>query len=792
MLEFVILSTDSKGMHFPRRGQILTLATLGACFCSSGSPLAAESLPPSPSNDSPRVEADPSLGPALKPTLLLPQKREGNEPRPTFVAADRISGKTDVETVLEGNVELRQIGKVLTTDHLVYWDAEDEIEAQGHVRLTTKDDVITGPKLRLKLGDSVGYFDEPQYVITRQPPRAKPGEVLAPTTGTGHAKRIDFEGEDHYRLSDATYSTCAAGDPDWYARAASMTLDYEREEGEASDATLLFKGVPMLYTPWLSFSLNNQRRSGLLTPTFGSTSQSGLEMSLPYYWNIAPNMDATVAPRVMSKRGVQWDGEFRYLDFNYSGTLRGEYLPNDLITHTTRSMYSVQHREDFGRGFSGSLDLNGVSDDAYFSDLSSSITNIAQNNLLRQGVLSYNSSWWNANVMAQSFQTLQDPALPPVVVPYHRLPQLSLNANRADFPLGSSFAFKAEYVNFSNPSTVAGTRTTFYPQLSLPLQTAAFFITPKIGLSSTSYSLERQDPGTPARLTRNLPIVSVDSGVVMERKTGWFGRNLTQTLEPRLYYLYVPTRDQHLIPMFDTGLADFNFAQIFSDNRYSGGDRIGDANQLTAALTSRLVDPESGAELLRGMIGQRYYFTQQEVTAPGEIARTSKASDFLAAISGQVLPKTFVDTAWQYNLQQGQTNRLSLTGRYLPELGKVLNAGYRYNRDLITPLNDEKQIDLSAQWPLSGHWYGVGRYNYSLLDKRVIETVGGLEYDGGCWLARVVLHRMATATGTSSTGFFVQLELNGFASIGSSLVDTLKRSIPGYGRINQPAAATTF
>ena len=763
---------------------------LAACFCSMGNTSAAEILPPPRSEPSP-AEAYASDGPVLKMTQRLPQVREDHEPRPTFVAADKIIGKTDVETVLEGDVELRQLGKVLTTDRLTYWSDRDEVEALGRVRLTTDVNVITGPKLRLKLDDNIGYFDEPQYSITQQAPHANTGEALPPTTGSGHAKRIDFEGEDHYRLSDATYSTCSASNPDWYARAVNISLDYERDEGEASDATLIFKGVPMLYTPWLSFSLNNQRKSGILTPTLGSTSKSGLEMSLPAYWNIAPNMDATIAPRVMSKRGVQWDGEFRYLEDNYSGTLRGEYLPDDQVTHTTRSMFAIQHKENFGRGFSGSLDLNGVSDNTYFSDLSTNISNIAQSNLLRQGTLSYGSSWWNARIMAQSFQTLQDPALPPLVEPYHRLPQLILKANRSDLLLGSDFAFKAEYVNFSNPTLVAGKRSTLYPQLSLPLQSSAFYFTPKIGLSSTSYSLERQDPATPAQLTRNLPIASVDSGVVFERNTDWFGPLLTQTLEPRLYYLYVPARDQHLIPVFDSGLADFNFAQIFSDNRYSGGDRIGDANQITTALSSRLIDPASGAELIRAMIGQRYYFTQQEVTLPGEIPRASKASDLLAAVSGQVLPKIFVDSAWDYNLQQGQTNRLSLTGRYLPEIGKVLNAGYRYNRDLITAVNGEKQIDLSAQWPLSGHWYGVGRYNYSLLDKRIIETVGGLEYDGGCWLGRIVLHRMATATGSSSTGFFIQLELNGFASIGSNSMDLLKRNIPGYGRINQSGATSS-
>lgn len=765
-------------MHFPRRVKLPATLLAAACF---GTALAAELPMPAPRVVEQRLTVLP---------LASTQVANGQlqVPAPTTIWADRISGQNDVKAVAEGNVELRKLDKDLRTDHLTYWENQDEVEAQGSVRLTTSQDVITGPKLRLKLSDNTGYFEQPQYAIKRPPLAAGSPQRGVTVTGNGHARRIDFEGKNRYRLTDATYSTCGPDDPDWYARAGSMNLDYDRQVGAASDATLVFKGVPILYTPWLSFSLNNQRKSGFLSPTFGSTSTSGLEFSLPYFWNIAPNMDMTISPRVMSKRGVQWGGEFRYLEQNYSGQLQAEYLPKDLITHQTRSSYSFQHNQNFGRGFSGSLNLNGVSDDSYFTDLSTRMANIAQNNLPRQGVISYGSSWWSASAMVQNFQTLQDPALPPMVTPYHRLPQLALTASRSDLPLGATFSFNGEYVNFSHPTSVLGQRITLYPQLALPLQTAAFYLTPKIGFSSTHYVLDRQAAGTPAQLSRNLPIVSVDSGVTFERQTDWFGQHLTQTLEPRLYYLYVPVRDQHLIPVFDSGLADFNFAQIFSENRYSGGDRIGDANQVTMALTSRLVDPDSGAELLRGMIGQLYYFKQQQVTLPGEIPRTAKTADMLAALSGKIWPKTTVDAAWQYNPNENRTNRLTLGWRYQPELGKVLNAGYRFNRDTITPSNDEKQFDISAQWPIVGAWHGVGRYNYSLLDKRIIETVGGVEYNGGCWLGRIVLQRLATATGTSSTAFFVQLELNGFASLGLNPLDTLKRSVPGYGRINQPGA----
>ena len=762
---------------------------------ANAGPPQAEQRTPLPASYPARPQANGLPEPRLKPSpLLVPLPRDNHDPLPTFISANRVSGKTDVESVAAGNVELRRFGKVLTTDHLTYWENDDEVEALGNVRLTMDQDHISGPKLRLRLKDSVGYFEQPQYSITRPAPVAasashEPAQPQPLTTGTGHARRIDFEGKEHYRLTDATYSTCRASDPDWYVRAGSMNLDYDRQVGTASNAALVFKGVPVLYAPWLSFSLNNQRKSGFLSPSFGTTTSSGPEVSLPYFWNMGPNMDATVTPRVMARRGTQVGGEFRYLSFNYSGQMNAEYLPNDHLTHTDRSNISVRHVQNFGDGFSGSLNLNRVSDDTYFTDLASRIAVTSQINLPRQGTLSYSSSWWSANIMAQRFQTLQDPALPPVVIPYDRLPQLTVNAYRADLPLGGAFTFGGEYVDFRHPTSVLGKRTTLYPQFSLPLQTAAFYVTPKVGLHATSYSLERQAPGTPAKISSSVPVFSVDSGVTFERKVDWFGQNLTQTLEPRLFYLYVPNRDQSQIPIFDTGLADFNFAQIFSENRYSGGDRFGDANQLTAAITSRLVDPVTGSELLRGLIGQLYRFKQQEVTMPGEVAPIGKAADFLAALSGEVLPKTYIDTAWQYSPQDNRTNRLSIGGRYQPEVGKVINAGYRYSRDLVNPvsqINQINQIDISAQWPLSGGWYGVGRYNYAISSGSVIESMGGLEYNGGCWVGRFVLQRLATATGTASTGLFVQLELNGFSSIGSNPLEVLKRDIAGYSRINQP------
>lgn len=735
---------------------------------------------------------------------------------PTLVTARNISGVNEVEVIATGEAELRRADDTLRAERIIYRQDEDEVEAVGDVRLTSPDSIIRGPRLRMRMADSTGEFESPIYTIRSLPkdvpepaltmgglPAVGPdgqvyattGKMLprAPVTASGSAERLEFRGEDLYHLKKATYSTCQSSQRDWELVVDELDLDYTTATGVARHVAVRFKDVPFLYTPWLSFPLNNERKSGLLTPTIGTTSKSGLEITAPWYWNIAPNMDATIAPRLMTRRGLQLNTEFRYLDYTYNGQARVEYLPDDKLAKRDRYGYALLHNQNLGHGFSTALNLNGVSDDDYFSDLSTRVAAVSQGNLLRQGILNYGGSWYGAALNVQTYQTLAD--LPS---PYRRLPQLTGTANRHDLPLGLAFNVNAEHVNFDHPTELLGKRTTFYPQLSLPLTTAAFWLTPKVGFHSTSYQLSGQErlaatdyrKTVPTKQDRALPIFSVDGGFVMERDTDWFGRALLQTLEPRAFYLYVPTRDQSNVPVFDTGVASFSYAQMFAENRYAGGDRIANANQITLALTSRLLDPTSGAELLRATLGQLHYFTLQDVTLPGETARTGRSADILAALSGQVMPKTYADFGWQYNPRDKLTERLAVGGRYHPAPGKIFNAGYRFTRDLLG------QIDVSGQWPLTGvigpGWSGVGRYNYSTKEKRVIETIAGLEYSAGCWVGRFVVQRLATIADKPTSAVFFQLELNDFSRIGSNPLELLRRNIPGYGVINQPTADPVF
>jgi LPS-assembly protein len=779
----------------------------------------------------------------IESMTVLPPSEGDPAPRPVFLSALRMTGKADREFVAEGEVELRKTGSTVNADLMTYWPLEDEVEAQGRVRLRQGEDVMTGPKMRLRMEDQIGHFEQPFYRIKHQSllgrkrveDREKSDrqvvalanasswnsgfgdkvELSSTTESRGEAKRIDFEGENHYRLLDNTFTTCPIDNDAWYVQTSELKLDYDREVAEGRNATVYFQDVPFLYTPWFSFSLNDQRKSGFLPPSIGTNSDDGFEFQQPYYWNIAPNLDATISPRVMSKRGIQFDNEFRYLNAAlggvYEGKLKAEYLPGDRLRDgDNRYAFSLTHNQSTNKGFTGSINYTKASDDDYYTNLSSDISGSSQTQLLQQGMLSYGSDWWSASVNFQQYQTLQSDKNNPVLEQYRMLPQITFGGRRLDFH-GMDVNLLGQYTRFDiqrreqfSSIFPDGRRTVLYPQVSLPYIRPGGYVTPKLGVNYRRYSLSGEALGRPDSISVALPVFSVDSGMTFERSSRWFGRDYTQTLEPRLYYLNIPYKDQSRIPLFDTALADFNFAQIFSENQFSGWDRVSNARQLTAALTSRLVEPESGGEVMRAMIGQRFHFTRSKVNldriaVAGEDEKWNR-SDFLAAFSGQILPKVFVDTAWQFDPDDRRSQRYSLEMRYRPEPGKVLNAAYRRNRETSSPIN---QVDVSGQWPLFGRWHGVGRLNYSFKDDgtvlstggqggRIIESITGLEYNGGCWILRGVVRRQALTSEDASTAFYVQLELSGLGRIGSNPLSLLRRNVQGYGLIGKDDSRSVF
>jgi len=770
------------------------------------------------------------LGKKKAPSLLdtappKPVRGDKDESYPLFVIADHIDGRLDEVTEAEGDVELRKAGSLIFADKVTYWPLEDEVDANGNVRMLQEGAEINTPHLRMKLSEQIGFAERADYYIVREVPskfyarqrvvRAKaaannaltssvpmmlnvsnsyglttttPEQATRPSEGSGQAERIDFQGENQIHLTSATYSTCKPGRPDWYLQASEMHLDYDEEVGDAKHASVWFKDVPIFYFPAASFSLNSQRHSGFLHPVFSASTKNGLDFTTPYYWNIAPNYDATIYPRYMDKRGLQLGVEVDYLGYNYKGESRVEYMPNDEVEDRKRYAYRFKHRQTFGRGFSGVLNWNGVSDDLYWQDMSSRLLQTSQTQLPKQAILNYTPfSWLQTSTQVLRYQTLQTDPANPITPPYFLEPQINVVGYKPNV-LKTDLSLISQYSRFTHPDKVNGERFVFYPQVSLPVVHPAFQITPKFGLHMTGYSLDRPVSGTESTsFSRVLPTFTLDSTVVFERESKWLDTDYIQTLEPRLYYVNIPYKDQSnaKFPIFDTGLTDFNFAQIFSENRYSGFDRINDANQLTAALTTRLLDANTGVERFKAMIGQRYYFKPQQISIPGEIARPANFSNLVASATGLVLPKTYADVAWEYNYNAGTTERFSAGTRFQPELGKVLSASYRYASDPLTQESTVSQVDIAGQWPISAQWYAVGRYNYSLRDRQLLEAIAGVEYNAGCWATRVVAQRLEAVSGTPNTSIFFQLELTDFSSIGSNPIALLRRSVPGYGKTNE-------
>ncbi|HEX4326907.1 MAG TPA: LPS-assembly protein LptD [Burkholderiales bacterium] len=728
------------------------------------------------------LETPPGDRLALKTEQQLSPNQSTDDDVPIFIKGLKISGRTGMQTDVEGDAELRKRGSLIKADTITYFPVQDEMLANGEVRALKDGDLFTGSQLRLKLDAQTGYFLDVHYLLAGEKAR-------------GEAMRMDFLGQNAYHAENATYTTCGPGNDDWFLKVGKMNLDFGRDLGEAEDAQIVFLGREILALPSMSFSLNDKRKSGFLAPSFGSSIQSGQELTVPYYWNIAPNRDATLTERYLSKRGLQSSASFRYMGDTYKGQISGEVLPDDSQTRTTRSGFSILHTQTLAPGLTANLNVNKVSDNTYFTDLSAKLALTAQTFLTREGSLNYTNNGYNLSIRAQAFQTLQDP-LAPVAVPYFRLPELSFSTLRYDVK-GFDIGFESDYTRFSNATQVMGSRSYVAPSISYPFIRPGYYITPKITFNSTHYNLENLSAwqtgvSLPSNaregIVRNVPIASVDSGMTFERQADYFGKDYTQTLEPRIYYLRVPYRDQSNIPIFDTGAADFNFSQIFSDNIYSGLDRIADANQLTAAVSTRLLSTDSGAERLRVSIGQRYYFASQRVTLPGENARVDKTSDYLAAISGDIVPKIRFDSAIEYDPNLKEIQRVTHGIRWSPEPGNTVSAAYRYQRDLL------EEVDFAGQWRVTPRWYGVGRYNYSLRDGHLAEALAGFEYDGDCWVGRVVLQKYALATQRTSSSIFFQIELNGLSRLGSNPLDILRRNIPGYTKLydNQTAQPRTF
>ncbi|WP_238525820.1 LPS-assembly protein LptD [Methylovorus glucosotrophus] len=768
-----------------------------------------------------------------------------SQPGEVVIEGDKLQMNLGRKMKATGNASLHQQSQDVYGDVIEYDEQNEALHVLGNARIESGGGVVTGPELRMQLDENIGEmrdasfklnnqftglplagaanlattktFADPNEGITDNSSQISSQNIDDKSTGSpgfqkrigasrGDASAIFFEGQDKKRLTSARYTTCEVGKDDWYIKASELELDDYTKTATARNARVEFLNTPILYTPWISFSFLNQRKTGLLAPTFGTTSRSGFELLTPFYWNIAPNMDATVATRYLGTRGMQYQGEFRYMGETYSGIDNVEYLPSDASTGDTRYYARLKHDQQLGNGWSAGYNVEKVSDDKYFSELSTRITVTSRVNLPQGGYIRYADDVWKFDGIVQKYQTLESTSTTSSSAstrsyPYERLPQLTLTGNDDIGPFNANLY--TQWSSFDRDSSktrinlaadnqnlftqVTGNRYTAYPSISLPMARPYGYITPKLGVHYTSYSLNNNtdwrietddgvttQTGTFRSTNRTLPIASLDSGLYFDRQTRIVNNSYTQTLEPRLYYVYIPYRDQSMIPVFDSAEADLSMNTIFLENQFTGGDRINNANQLTLAVTSRMIDNSTGEQRLAATIGQRFYFADQKVGIPGANLRTGDSSDIVTALTAKLLTKWSLDTAWQFNTDRSRTTKANIGARYNPEPGKVLNIGYRYTEERL------EQINLSSQWPLGNGWYGLGRWNYSLREDRPIEGLAGLEYNAGCWQARTVLQRVSTATANANYAFFIQLELGGLASIGSNPLTLLNRGIPGY------------
>jgi LPS-assembly protein len=761
--------------------------------------------------DEPRLEL--KMAPALQP---LP-RGDTVKQLPIILRARELRGRPDLETVAEGDAEFRRGGVVIRADRLSYEHPDDLAQARGNVRVSRDGNVYSGPELQLHVQRFEGWFLNPSYHFGR-------------TGAGGTARRFDFLDEQRAVATGATYTSCPApegfGGPAWLLSTDRVKMDFEANEGIAENAVLRFYGVPILAAPVLSFPLTDERKSGWLPPSINLDSKSGLQVSVPYYWNIAPNRDATITPEVSAKRGFGAQLEFRYLEPRYSGVLKTHLLPNDRLSGRSRYALDVTHESVLPRDTIVALRALRVSDDEYWKDFPRGVPSITPRLLASDLQATRAMGDWTAYARVQGWQVLQDPAAR-IEAPYERAPQIGARWKQGRG--GFEFAFEGEVNHFIDPANgvsaarPTGTRLHALGSVSHPYTTPGWTLTPKLSFNAASYALDDVLPDGRRKLSRLIPTLSVDSAWMFERDTTWFGKAVRQTLEPRLLYVNTPYRAQDARLAFDSAPKDFNFESIFTENAFSGVDRVSDAHQITAGVTTRFLDPQTGAESLRLGLVQRYLFRDQRITSdcapstdpqspPDCTPLTQRFSDVLLLGSTSVLPHWNLDASVQYSPDIKRTVRSIIGARYSPGPFRTLGATYRLTRGL------SEQLELGWQWPLygrtpdegggdrarnangssscGGSWYSVGRINYSTRESRITDSVLGFEYDAGCWIGRVVAERLSTGRSEATTRLLLQLELVGLSRLGSNPLQVLKDNIPGYRLLREertaPAPSSTY
>lgn len=749
----------------------------------------------------------------------LPQDTTGRDTAITYPQAVSVDGSDQTLYHFNGNVKIVRYDQMILADNATYNDDTTAYDAVGDVRYQEAGTLLQA--------DHIWGVNETNHVeadnVTYQ---------LLQSHGNGTAVHADMLDKQHSKYTTASYSTCDLGKHVWEFRGKTITIDKDTGVGVARSATMRYKNIPFLYLPYFTFPVDNRRKSGWLFPTFGSNKQSGYYIAAPYYFNLAPNYDATLTPTIYARRGAMLGGEFRYLTQRNRGSFDFQYLPNDRIDGGTRYLYKFVDSTYLLPGWSFGTSINRASDRAYFHDFANDLYNSSIGILSSNAYIYGGGKYWSTSFGADIYQNV-DAYLPDNVVPYKRWPRATLNLN---VPLERwlEFGMDNEAVAFRKndlaTNQVEGNRLDLYPYLKADFQGAYWFVRPKIGYRYTAYDLiddydyklySSFDPayqfardGTTLNQkifndrtpSRSLPIASLDTGLIFDRDTNLFGNSYTQTLEPRLYYLYVPYRNQGNLPLFDTALMSFDYWQLFSENEFSGADRQMDANNLTAAVTTRLLD-DNGVERFSASLGQIQYLKgAQRVQAANQTlvrnpdgsisveqppSTDNYTSDYVAQATMQLNDDWKAASSFQWDPQYRRPDLGTFSIQRRLGTDGILNFGYRYRRQLPNQnFAYIEQFDASAVYPISDRWRVLGRWVFSKLDHRTLEALAGVEYENCCTKIRLIGRHYVSSTNPGVTGVILdattrnsvmfEVEFKGLGTTSPQIDTLLHRDILGY------------
>lgn len=699
---------------------------------------------------------------------------------PIQAEADRAES-SPAQSLLEGNVNLSRGDQRLRADRITLERPANRARVEGEFTYGDPLQALHGKQgAEVDLNAETGWFKDADYYLSKR-------------NAQGYAKEVQVDrAKRQSRLKNATYSTCPRGKESWELRSHKLNLDEVTGYGAARDVVVAVEDIPLFYFPYLSFPIDDQRHSGFLFPRQGYADGTGWDLQFPYYWNIAPNRDMTITPRLMTSRGIMLGMEYRYLNPTDTGQIRLEYMPDDRLYDGERGSFNIDDRAAPFPNLYTDLHYEYVSDDDYLRDLNNNLDFLTTNYLERHLDARYYGDGWQALARVQGFQVLNPALFTTTGKPYERLPQVLFSGAWPPSAGGLRYQLYGEMVNFYQSDLVTGARLDLWPTVGWALEKPWGYLKPEAGFRYTGYQLDNTEPGANETPSRAIPVLSLDSSLIFDRplQADWLGVSAgTQTLEPRLFYLYVPYRDQSDIPLFDSGVMDYDYDWLFRKNRFTGADRMGDANQVTAALTTRLIDGPSGRERLRASIGQIQYFEDRRVTLnPDTPPDTSSSSGLITQGLLNLSSRWSIQGGVQLEPDNSDVLRTVIDLRYHANPRQLLNVSYLLDRDQPDlSLHDQiHSLDVSLLWPLTSQWRTIARWNQALNLDRNLETVAGLEYEDCCWALRMVArqYRDSPADTAAQTAFYMELELKGFSRLGSGGLETLLRnSILGYQTI---------